>query len=143
MHNDLLHSPFCSIYIQFSFFLVIFQTNFYNAMAKKKKYITTLEITLKNSTTSTIISSGTALFDSVVRRHSRSRPAEGDIAMHFLLHFNWRKNGVRELWRFHRLSCWQFKSNGRGTRTPWRGDSLEGGHCHTDRASERPDWLRT
>lgn len=63
--------------------------------------------------------------------------------MQRLLPFNWRKNGVRELWRFHRLSCWQFKSNGRGTRTPWKGDSLEGGHCHTARASETPDWLRT
>lgn len=57
--------------------------------------------------------------------------------------FKWRKNGVRGLWRFHRLSCWQFKSNGRGTRTPWNSDSLEGGHCHTDRATEPPVWLRT
>ncbi|XP_078127245.1 N-lysine methyltransferase KMT5A-A [Sander vitreus] len=45
-----------------------------------------------------------------------------------------KKNGGEELWRLHRLSCWQFKQQQRGTQSPWIGAGVYGGHCRTSRA---------
>ncbi|KAL3041892.1 hypothetical protein OYC64_019966 [Pagothenia borchgrevinki] len=31
------------------------------------------------------------------------------------------KDGGEELWRLHRLSCWQFKQQHTGSQSPWKG----------------------
>lgn len=45
-----------------------------------------------------------------------------------------KKNGGEELWRLHRLSCWQSKQQQKGTQSPWKGAGVWGGHCRMSRA---------
>ncbi|KAF3849242.1 hypothetical protein F7725_015739 [Dissostichus mawsoni] len=44
------------------------------------------------------------------------------------------KDGGEELWRLHRLSCWQFKQQHTGSQSPWKGAGGKGGHCRVSRA---------
>ncbi|KAK1883808.1 N-lysine methyltransferase KMT5A-A [Dissostichus eleginoides] len=47
------------------------------------------------------------------------------------------KDGGEELWRLHRLSCWQFKQQHTGSQSPWKGAGGKGGHCQPSGESHK------
>ncbi|KAI4816384.1 hypothetical protein KUCAC02_008711 [Chaenocephalus aceratus] len=47
------------------------------------------------------------------------------------------KDGGEELWRLHRLSCWQFKQQYTGSQSPWKGAGGKGGHCQPSGESHK------